>query len=368
MFEYICVAHLPFAHHKLQGLRSDARPTPIKLLTSITNANLFEISFNDVVRGKPRESVASFIPPCTYHFRVKNPLTGSYRIGLILFCVPLGSGRARAIVNAKISSPKKNKQQSTTAAGTGASVTTASVDRVTAAAPSTPAVIAKNGSSSSSLFRRILAIFQWFLHISVNKFLDSDIWVHEQELAARKTSADVENDSSEMTSGDGTAASVTGSSSRIRTLAPVEMTEDASTAKALGLKYVLVSQQSDNGVKEWRNWWKATGLSKSSIFGPASHLIRTPIAKQIDRYQGHVRYCKICQNALKNIQFIKKWSLLVALLPIILTTSITSRIIGIVGYMVLNHVTHNLEADMMGGVYLQGKKVSAAQLAPFGMS
>ena len=53
-------AHIPFAHHSLQGVRSDGAPIPMKVLTSYTNATHLEVAFNDSIRGKAREGVVSF--------------------------------------------------------------------------------------------------------------------------------------------------------------------------------------------------------------------------------------------------------------------------------------------------------------------
>jgi hypothetical protein len=94
-------------------------------------------------------------------------------------------------------------------------------------------------------------------------------------------------------------------------------------------------------------------------------LKRIPFIQQIDRYQGHIKYCKTCQNALSNLLFVKKWSLLIGLIPFAVTQRIVYRIIGIMLYCVLYQISSNLVAEMNGGEYLKGKKVSAAQMYPF---
>ena len=53
-------AHIPFAHHSLQGVRSDGTPLPMKVLTSYDNTTHLEVSYKDVIRGKAREGIVSF--------------------------------------------------------------------------------------------------------------------------------------------------------------------------------------------------------------------------------------------------------------------------------------------------------------------
>lgn len=48
-------AHIPFAHHSLQGTRTDAKPLPMNVLTS--NFTHVECNFMDQSRGKVREYV-----------------------------------------------------------------------------------------------------------------------------------------------------------------------------------------------------------------------------------------------------------------------------------------------------------------------
>ena len=107
------------------------------------------------------------------------------------------------------------------------------------------------------------------------------------------------------------------------------------------------------------------GMIQSSVFGPSKNLKHIPFVQQIDRYQGHVRYCKLCQNALVKLEFLKKWGLLFALFPIILTENIFGRILGIFMYCFVNLISTNLIAEINGGEYIKNKRVSAAQMNPF---
>ena len=81
-------AHVPFAHHSLQGVRSDGSPIPMKALTTMNNSTHCEVEFKDVIRGKSREGVVSFTPPCYYHLRVKDTKTGLYRMPLMILATP----------------------------------------------------------------------------------------------------------------------------------------------------------------------------------------------------------------------------------------------------------------------------------------
>ena len=50
-------AHIPFAHHSLQGVRTDG--SPIDMAVVANNFTHCEVSFKDVIRGKEREGVVS---------------------------------------------------------------------------------------------------------------------------------------------------------------------------------------------------------------------------------------------------------------------------------------------------------------------
>jgi phenylpropionate dioxygenase-like ring-hydroxylating dioxygenase large terminal subunit len=91
-------AHIPYAHHSLQGVRSDGSPIPTELVTSIENNTHIEIKFKDVVRGKSRDGVLTFIAPCYV------TLTSSGRNSLLLLCVPVSPGASRVFVGTFFSS------------------------------------------------------------------------------------------------------------------------------------------------------------------------------------------------------------------------------------------------------------------------
>ena len=96
-------AHIPFAHHGLQGVRSDGMPIPMKLLAS--NETHLEISFKDKVRGNARTGIVSYQRPSSYHFRTlqaskkEGVLTSpSWKKNLQLYAVPVEEGKCRVFI------------------------------------------------------------------------------------------------------------------------------------------------------------------------------------------------------------------------------------------------------------------------------
>lgn len=79
-------AHVPFAHHGLQGVRSDGSPVPMALVAS--TPSVLEVSFADTIRGKRRTGIASFRLPCIYHFRTQDE-GGEFKVRLVILCTPV---------------------------------------------------------------------------------------------------------------------------------------------------------------------------------------------------------------------------------------------------------------------------------------
>lgn len=90
-------AHIPFAHHSLQGTRDDAVPIEIKVLAN--NFTHVEASFLDVSGGKDRDGVLSFQRPAFYHYRTKlNSTSSDERANLLVFVAPVSPGRCRIMM------------------------------------------------------------------------------------------------------------------------------------------------------------------------------------------------------------------------------------------------------------------------------
>jgi len=128
---FIDPAHIPFAHHSLQGTRDDSMPIEKDVLVS--NFTHVECSFKDRSGGKDRDGVLSFQRPALYHFRTRQNETVEYTPNLLIFCAPVEAGKCRAIM---------------------------------------PEFAFK-------------FVPRWLLHLGSNRFLNSDTWLHDAERAAR---------------------------------------------------------------------------------------------------------------------------------------------------------------------------------------
>lgn len=90
-------AHIPFAHHSLQGTRDDAVPIEIKILAN--NFTHVEASFLDISAGKNRDGVLSFQRPAFYHYRTKvNSTSLEERANLLVFVAPVSPGKCRIMM------------------------------------------------------------------------------------------------------------------------------------------------------------------------------------------------------------------------------------------------------------------------------
>ena len=89
-------AHIPYAHHSLQGTRDDGSPLEIGVLES--NFTHVEASFKDISGGKKRDGVLSFQRPALYHFRTRANATADYTPNLLIFTAPIEEGKCRAIL------------------------------------------------------------------------------------------------------------------------------------------------------------------------------------------------------------------------------------------------------------------------------
>ena len=284
----------------------------MELLTPLNNASILELSFKDFVRGKPRDGILSFQPPCYYHFRVKNPLTGLYKIVLLIFCVPVRPGACRALLTSFFQAPKW------------------------------------------------LPIPKWFTHIFLNRFLESDLWIHDQELLARGPMNSF--------TGGSTTDTVSGNELKIEEVEAsesiIEKSPRLGNLKPLEKKpgYVLLSKISDQGVTSWRNWWKKSGMEGSSVFGAAKKISAMPFSQQVDRYETHAKYCKSCRNALKYATLINQWSPFVSLLPVALGKTWLTKLLGMF-VMAVTHVLSKKVIDAINGPR-RGQIISAAQMGP----
>lgn len=84
-------AHVPFAHHGVQGRREQAVPIPLRMLAE-TRA-LLEAEIPS--RAFASATKVLFRPPCLLEYRFELP--GNRRMGLITYCLPVAPGRSRVV-------------------------------------------------------------------------------------------------------------------------------------------------------------------------------------------------------------------------------------------------------------------------------
>ena len=182
-------SHIPFAHHSLQGRRDDAVPIEMKVL--VHNHTLCEVGFKDRVANKNCEGVVSIQRPAYYHFRTKSP-DGIFRPVLNIFIAPVAHGRCRV----HFAPPFAKK------------------------------------------------IPRWLVHAASNRFLNTDVWLHEAEIHSRGTNETYTSPTS-----------------------------------------------SDVGPDAFRKWWRRVGLSEAPLhtFGPAPIEDLRPLSRseQIDPFVHH---------------------------------------------------------------------------------
>jgi len=217
-------AHIPFAHHKLQSTREDGMP--IEMAPLVSNFTHVEASFRDRSAKRDRDGYLSFQRPCYYHFGEYtgdgvDEATGkkARQPKLKIFIAPVRAGRCRIFMGA-FPVPL-------------------------------PTVV---------------------LHAGSNRFLNSDVWLHEaeREVVRRKEA--------------GLAA-----------------------GKLAGMDYISASR-SDAGVSLFRRWWDQHGMAGAPphTFGMATmeQLGPAPLSRreQIDPWVNHARHCASCRRGLRRIK------------------------------------------------------------------
>lgn len=200
-------AHIPFAHHGLQGKREDGKPINITLKNS--NLTHCEIFFEDTMNNKPRKGILSFHSP-TY-FSYSTLRNNEYKTNINVLTVPVKEGSSRVFMISPFSKTK---------------------------------------------------IPTWLQHAATNRFLNTDIWLHDAEINYRN------ND-----------------------------------------KPYLSMSSSDKATSIFRRWWTINNLDKTlpNTFSAArkNKLLRKPRNEQINSWNTHSKYCKDCKNAKKFFKRIK---------------------------------------------------------------
>ncbi|CAM9788232.1 unnamed protein product [Chrysoparadoxa australica] len=247
-------AHIPFAHHGLQGVREDGSPIPMQLLS--TNSTVVEVAFQDRVRGKDRDCIMAFRRPVMYYYSQRDTADANspHVINLAMLCVPVHAGACRLFITYQQRTGLTNK------------------------------------------------IPTWLLHALSNRFLNTDVWLHEAELVHRNQNK----------------------------------------------PYVFWSE-SDNGVKHFRRWWKSNGMAESRIFGPAPPgLTEATAAAKLSYKDSHRKNCAICSKKLTQVKRLEEGSVLLALLPIALGLGRPARLAGVGAFLMLRAGAKGARALLQG--------------------
>lgn len=279
---FMDASHIPFAHHSLQAKRSDGSPVPMQLLTSLDDETLIEVAYQDKIMGKARSGVVSFAPPCYYHFRTANS-TGQFNINLMGVVVPVSPGKSRLFL--ELPGLRKLKGKSPT----------------------------------------------WLSHALSNRFLESDIWIHDQERFQRNGVNEFLKE------------------------------KDTPVVGEVAKKYVMTTE-SDLAPRLYRTWWNKH-IIQSPLFGQPKVAVPWISNKsQLDRYEAHAKHCTSCQGALKNSFSIQKYAPYLAIFLAVIAPNRILKILGVIATFLVNEVAGRVIGAVMG--YKKGEFSSASQFAP----
>mmetsp|Transcript_7977 Transcript_7977/g.27082 ORF Transcript_7977/g.27082 Transcript_7977/m.27082 type:complete len:129 (-) Transcript_7977:106-492(-) len=94
---------------------------------------------------------------------------------------------------------------------------------------------------------------------------------------------------------------------------------------------------SDTGVRQFRRWWKASGLADTTFFGPSckEDLHWLPRGQQLSRFHSHTENCAPCLRALARAKQVRSWAVIAAVIPLALGLPLPVRILGVVAFVAL---------------------------------
>lgn len=81
-------AHVPFAHHGIQGNRSRATPLPIQIVDSTPTG------IKAKIEGRINTQI-TFTPPCHLEYSIR--LSDNLQVGLVTYCLPVAPGKSRIV-------------------------------------------------------------------------------------------------------------------------------------------------------------------------------------------------------------------------------------------------------------------------------
>ena len=155
-------AHVPFAHHGLQGTRDDAIPINMTVVADVSQYG-FKVKFEDRTMKNLRRGTGELRAPYVLHYKGSyydtegNVKTNVPPFRLSAVCIPTRPGWSRVVIYPGVGvTPEDEKDE-------------------------------KQLSSSPKLVRQIFKLIPtWLLHVLNSKFLDSDLaFLHYQEREAR---------------------------------------------------------------------------------------------------------------------------------------------------------------------------------------
>jgi phenylpropionate dioxygenase-like ring-hydroxylating dioxygenase large terminal subunit len=255
-------AHVPFAHHGLQGTRQDAIPINMSKPLPFSNpATGFSFQFGDRTMGMRRQGVGEFRAPyiVSYYADYESSYNKPNRapFNLMAICIPTAPGWSRVIVVSTDLSKEESKE---------------------------------GGGKKKSLLALVFGLLpQWLIHQLSNRFLDSDLaFLHYQEkkragrgggTTAYFTPAPADRPVVELykwinkyaheqspytsTTGTGTPSDVESPPTLSRSVLFDRQVQHTSHCK--------ICQDAQVGIKKWRN--NAYGLLVLSILGIKLHWI-----------------------------------------------------------------------------------------------
>ena len=251
-------AHIPFAHHGMQGSRSDA--IPINMTGAIDQGEAgFSFEWDDRTMGMMRSGKGEFRAPYLVNYNAKfDTKDGGQRPWqLAVLCVPTKPGWSRVMVFSAPPAEPVEEGPKTTSLDATTEEASSAVDKKSKKK--------KKGSLASKIFK---ILPPWVSHLLSNKFFDSDMaFLHYQEQLRRPNGG-------------------------------------SDTARLRGDARYFMPSECDRSIAALHGWigqYAASYVLHQATQLPPAIYDRS---KLFHRWGQHTSHCKICQDALASIQ---KW-------------------------------------------------------------
>lgn len=245
-------SHIPFAHHRVFSSRSDACETIGYTMSSLADKEKCVVGHTNTLHGKSRKDVVTFIPPAHYFFTDNHTSNGDLQIKLMISAVPIAPGKTRLL----LTTPYK------------------------------------------PFWRNLMP--KWLSHATLNRFLESDIWVYDIERFVRIPHND-------FRVAPLTTISTNGNQSQQNSY-KVEEDPILGTRQEAQPRYAIATK-ADRGILHWRRWWKTYLAHLSPIFAAnykqSPWIVPLSATERRERLFSHIRYCKHCQHALQRAQWLQ---------------------------------------------------------------